>query len=167
MKIMFKVQMTTQYMFDFMLQHIYRSFQGIFSILAGLGVLTLFICTLGKTDTVYSLCYLFFGIFFLLYLPFSLWSKAKRQVKLTPMFKKPLEYEVDQRGIRTSQDEQSEFVPWKNVQKVINSKLCVIVYISKVRAFVWPKEAIGDRYDQLLEMMKKNASAKAYKIRRK
>lgn len=167
MKIIFKVQMTTQYMFDFMLQHIYRSFQGIFSILAGLGVLTLFICTLGKTETPYSMCYLFFGIFFLVYLPFSLWGKAKRQVKLTPMFKKPLEYEVDQRGIRTSQDGQSEFVPWKNVHKVINSKLCVIVYISKVRAFVWPKASIGEKYDKLLEMMQKNVSAKAYRIRRK
>lgn len=167
MKIKFNVQMTQQYMYDFMLQHIYRSIQGIFSLLAGLAVLTLCICTLGKVEAVYSLCYGFFALFFWIYLPLSLWWKAKRQVLTTPMFKKPLEYEVDQRGIRTSQDGESSFVEWKNVCRVINSKLCVIVYISKARAYVWPKAAIGEKYDRLLQMMEKSVPAKNYKIRRK
>ena len=63
MKIKFKVQMTQQYMYDFVLQHIYRSVQGVISLLAGLAVLTLCICTLGKVDTVYSVCYAFFALF--------------------------------------------------------------------------------------------------------
>lgn len=167
MKIKFKVQMTQQYMYDFMLQHIYRSFQGVISLLAGLAVLTVCIATLGKVDTVYSVCYAFFALFFWVYLPLSLWWKAKHRILSNPMYSRPLEYEIDQRGIRTSQGKESSFVEWKQVHKVINSKLSVIVYVSKANACVLPKAAVGGKYDRLLEIMEKNVPQKKYKIRRK
>lgn len=167
MKIKFKVQMTQQYMYDFMLQHIYRSVQGVISLLAGLAVLTLCICTLGKVDTVYSVCYAFFALFFWVYLPLSLWWKAKHRVLASPMLQKPLEYEVDQRGIKTSQGKESNFVQWDHVRKVIDSKLSVIVYVSRSNACVWPKAAVGEKYGKLLEIMEKNVPEKKYKIRRK
>lgn len=163
MRVEFDVKMNTGYMYDFLLNHMYRRFQGIFSVVLGLAAIGLCIFTWGKVQTPFTMAYGFFGIMFLVYLPFTLFTKAKRQVLLTPMFKKPLHYLVDDTGIKITQGEDEAFSSWDEIKKVSQSPQSVILYRSKVNAFVWPKKAIGDNYDKLMSILGEHVKTRKVK----
>ncbi len=76
-----EVKMTPKIMYDFMMYHTYRSFSGIFGIILGIAAFVMFGTTLGKTDLSYSIVYCLFGVWFIVYLPVSLYTKSKRQVE--------------------------------------------------------------------------------------
>lgn len=114
----------------------------------------------------FSLCYIFFAVFFLVLMPMSLWGKAKKIVSSTPVYRTPFTYKVDKTGITTIQNAQTAHAGWKQVEKVIESNLCLYVYISKVNAYVWPKKAIGKNYGKFLEFLCAHVDNKKLKIRR-
>ena len=66
MKVQFNVQMTRQYLFDFFLQHTYRTLRGKLSLLAGLAMIPLCVLTWNRVGRMFSVCYIFFAVFFLL-----------------------------------------------------------------------------------------------------
>lgn len=152
-------------MFDFLLQHIYRSIRGKVSLLVGLATIPLCIVTWNDVGRMFSVCYIFFGVFFLILQPMGLWHRAKRMVQETPVYRVPFTYKVDQTGITTIQKDQTAHADWSQVEKVIDSHLCLYVYISKVNAYVWPKAAIGKDYGKLIECLKKHVDRKKLKIR--
>lgn len=165
-KFRFDVQMTRQFMFDFLFQHTYRSLRGKLSLLLGLATIPLCVLTWNKVGRMFSVCYIFFGVFFLILMPMSLWFKANKIVLNTPVYRFPFTYKVDKTGITTIQNAQTAHAGWKQVEKVIESKICLYVYISKVDAFVWPKAAIGKNYSQMVQLLGENLSGSKLKIRR-
>ena len=165
MKIQFNVQMTRQFMFDFLFQHTYRTLRGKLSLLAGLAMFPLCILTWNRVGRMFSFCYIFFGLFFLIVMPLSLWKKADKIVRSTPVYRCPFAYKVDKTGITTIQNAQTAHANWKQVEKVIESHLCLYVYISKVNAYVWPKAAIGKNYNKLQQLLRENVDYSKLKIR--
>ena len=165
MKIQFDVQMTREFMFDFLFQHTYRTWRGKFSLLAGLAMIPLCILTWNQVGRMFSLCYIFFAIFFLILMPLSLWKKANKTVRSTPVYRCPFTYKVDRTGITTIQNAQTAHANWNQVEKVIESNLCLYVYISKVNAYVWPKAAIGKNYKKLQQLLMENVDHRKLKIR--
>ena len=155
MKVQFNVQMTRQYLFDFFLQHTYRTLRGKLSLLAGLAMIPLCVLTWNRVGRMFSVCYIFFAVFFLLLMPGKLWIKADQGFKRTPVYRKPFTYKVDSTGITTIQNAQTGHLKWNQVEKVIDSQLCLYVYINKADAYVWPKAAVGKNYQKLLELLKK------------
>ena len=83
MKVQFNVQMTRQYLFDFFLQHTYRTLRGKLSLLAGLAMIPLCVLTWNRVGRMFSVCYIFFAVFFLLLMPGKLWIKADQGFKRT------------------------------------------------------------------------------------
>lgn len=63
MKVQFNVQMTRQYLFDFFLQHTYRTLRGKLSLLAGLAMIPLCVLTWNRVGRMFSVCYIFCCIF--------------------------------------------------------------------------------------------------------
>ena len=167
MKLQFNVQMSRQYLFDFFLQHTYRTLRGKFSLLAGLAMIPLCVLTWNRVGRMFSVCYIFFAVFFLLLMPGKLWIKADQGFKRTPVYRKPFTYKVDSTGITTIQNAQTGHLKWNQVEKVIDSQLCLYVYINKADAYVWPKAAVGKNYQKLLELLKKHVDARKLKIRLK
>lgn len=165
MKLQFNVQMTRQFLFDFFLQHTYRTLRGKISLLAGLAMIPLCVLTWNKTGRMFSICYIFFAVFFLILMPASLWLKADQGFRRTPVYRKPFTYKVDTTGITTIQNGQTAHLRWDQVEKVIDSQLCLYVYINKADAYVWPKAAIGKNYSKLLELLKKQVASNKLKIR--
>ena len=139
MKLQFNVQMSRQYLFDFFLQHTYRTLRGKLSLLAGLAMIPLCVLTWNRVGRMFSVCYIFFAVFFLLLMPGKLWIKADQGFKRTPVYRKPFTY----------------------------SQLCLYVYINKADAYVWPKAAVGKNYPKLMELLKKHVDARKLKIRLK
>jgi hypothetical protein len=165
LKFRFNVQMTRQFMFDFLLQHTYRTLRGKLSLLAGLAMIPLTVLTWNSVGRMFSVCYIFFGVFFLILMPLSLWVKAKQNIEAAPVYRSPFTYKVDKSGITTIQNSQTAHIGWQQVEKVIESNLCLYVYISSVNAYVWPKAAIGKDYRKLLETLMENVSHSRLKIR--
>ena len=81
-------------------------------------------------------------------------------IKRTPVYRKPFTYKVDSTGITTIQNAQTGHLKWAQVEKVIDSQLCLYVYINKADAYVWPKAAVGKNYPKLMELLKKHVDAR-------
>lgn len=164
MKATFDVKMTPKIMYNFLMHHTYTSAAGFFSTIVGIGILVLFFMTLGDEDAGKSAIYGIFGVWFLIYLPVSLYMKAAKQVKLNPVYKNPLTYTTDEQGITTTQGEAKAEVKWEDVMKVRETKLSLLIYTGKSYCFVLPKEAMGEQGRIVKELIRKKVKPGRVKI---
>ena len=81
------------------------------------------------------------------------------------MFQKPLEYEVTEKGLTVTQNGQSAENTWDNIMRVVSTSKSLIIYITRMRAIILPKESMGDDYMAVVELISKNVPAKKVKIR--
>lgn len=166
MEVKFDVKMTKKAMTDFMLYTSYTSIGGIAGVVFG-GVM-LFIgirqCIQGAYGTNTALFFVF-AIFFLLGNPLQIKARAAEQVAKTPMFKTPITYELTEEGVKISQGDQSVVNEWKSFQKAVSTNRSVILYITKVRALIFPREALGEQYGAAVEMISTHMPPKKVKIR--
>lgn len=166
MKINIEVQMNTKIMYNYVLQHTYTSIGGIGGMVFGIVCLVWSIEKLiSGVISQSSLVLLFLGVMFVFVNPVMLWNKARKQVKNTPTFQKPIEYELNEEGIIASQDGQSTEMTWDTVMKVTATNMSVIVYYSRMRAVILPKQDFGDNYTNAVQMIFTHVSAKKVKIR--
>lgn len=161
MPIEFDIKITDKDMYRFNMHHAYTGFQGIFATVIGIAVLIVACVTLGKVDTVYTLLYFLFGIIFLIYTPVSLWMRSKRQMLVSPVLKETLHYSVDEQGVHVSVGEQTADLKWDMIYKIVTTKSNLLIYSTRVNAYVIPLEQLGSRY----EAVKKLAEQKLEKYR--
>lgn len=135
--ITFDTHMTSNVIFKYLMRHTYTSPMGIIGLLAGFGLIAAFLS--GKGSPIY----LAGGILVLLYLPVSLFMTAKRQVRLNPAFKKPLTYTLTEDDLTVSQGEEGRSVEWSSVVKTVFTKSMIIVYTSRVNAWIFPRRDLG------------------------
>ena len=164
MKATFDVKMNQKVMYNFLMHHTYTSFSGFFSTAVGIGILVLFFVTLGSEDPSKSMVYGIFGVLFLVYLPGSLFMKAAQQVKLNPVYRKPLTYSLDENGITSQQEEQKAEVKWEDIMKVRETRLSLLVYTGKAYCFVLPKEAMGDQSTTVKTLIRENVTPGKVKL---
>ena len=164
MEVKFEVKMTPQIMYNFMLNHTYKSLTGVLGVIFGIASFVMFGVTFGKTTVTFSGLYLLFGIWFVLYLPVNLYMRSKRQVKNNAVFQKPITYVVNDKGIQIIQDKQKADCKWENIVKVCRTGKSLLVYSGKRNAFVLPKEAVGEQYDTLVKLFRKNMPGKKVKL---
>lgn len=155
MKAAFDVKMNVKTMYNFLMSHTYSGISGYLSHIIGLGMLVLFFATFGEADSNRSVFYAVFGIWFMVYLPVSLYSKSVKQVKLNPVYKKPLSYIVDENGITTTQGEQKAAVTWEQILRVKETKVSFLVYTGRSFCFIFPKEAMGEQERIVRELIRK------------
>lgn len=99
----------------------------------------------------------FVGLLFTVIQPVMLYTKASSQVKKNDSVNKPLKYTFTDKDFSISVDEDSVTQSYEDIIKVISTKLSVIIYINKYRAFILPKSAIGENMEQLKALLEKNA----------
>lgn len=165
MSIKMKVKMTDQVMYDFLLYHNYTHINGLLSTMLGIVCLGIAINSGLKGDS--SGAIMLGAVAFVLVLmePINLKNTAKRQVKNTEMFEKPLMYELSDEGLSVKQNGKKELNKWENFAKVVSTNKSLIVYVTRVRAIILPKEAMGDDYMAVVEMISTHMPAKKVKIR--
>lgn len=147
MPIEFDIRITDKDMYRFNMHHAYTGFQGIFATLIGIAVLVVAFLTGGKVDMAYTLLYILFGVIFLVYTPVSLKLRSKRQILMSLVLKENLHYKVDEEGIHVSVGEQTADLAWNMIYKMVSTKSNVLIYSSRVNAYVIPLEQLGDRYE--------------------
>ena len=165
MTVKFDVKMTEKAMYDFMLHTTYTSLNGIMGVI--LGGITLYLGIRQTMNGVYPAAATFFliAIFFLVGPPLNMKAKSSEQVKKSPMFQKPITYELTEEGVQISQEDQSTLNEWGNFQKAVSTDTSIILYVTKVRALIFPKEALGEQYAAAVKMISTHMSPRKVKIR--
>ena len=153
----FDVQIKSGDLYDYMMKHTYNSPAGLLGSVVGA---LMVVVGLAKMYVLFIVL----GAVLLLYLPYTLFIKSKRQ-SLNPVFQKPLHYRVDEEGITVSQGEVSETQKWENIYKAISTSKSIIVYTSKVNAWIFPKRELGDETMGLIQMIVTHMDASKVKIR--
>ena len=165
MSIEFDIKLTAQDMYRFNMYHTYTGFNGWFSIIIALMAFVVSFTTAGEVSVGYTFLYVVFGALFLVYIPVSLYLSAKRKTTKVKEFMKPLHYEVNEEGVTVSQDGEAATLPWKQIYKVISTKHNVLIYSSRINAYVIPLETLGEQYNGLKELSVHNLEK--YRVRMK
>ena len=157
MEMEFDVKITKKDLYDYQLYHAYTSPIGLFGTIVGCAFL------LGFFYTKEPLC-LPIGIFLLWYFPWTLWIRAATQAQ-APVFRKPLHYRLSEEGIEISTGDEKQLVPWESVTKAAATGKTVLLYTSKVNAFLFPKRELGERRIGLVQVISRYVAADKVKIR--
>lgn len=132
-------------MHHFLVQQNYRSFSGLFGVLCSTAAVVYLLFTYqsnsGSSNTILALI----GALFLIVQPIQLKLSSVQKVQMVPMFQEPLEYTLNEEGIKVKQKEEEAQVLWEDVSKVMESKKSIFVYTSPLSAFIFPKEQYQDQ----------------------
>lgn len=140
-------------MTDFMLYHTYSRIQGWFGFAVSVFAIGYLIVRFNELAPNRQLFLLILGLLFTVINPLMLRSKAKKQVESNPSFKVPIVYTLADEGLVVEQGDIQEVHPWENVVIVKDSKHSLIVYVSRVRAFIWPKAKYAQSYDEVVKIL--------------
>lgn len=165
MAVKFEVQMTKKAMFEFMLYSYYTSMAGILNVVLGLLALAGGIKNITEGDYSTAVVFLMFATLLLVGNQINMKVRAGDQVTRTAMFQKPLNYEMNEEGVLVSQDEQSAVNKWEDFRKVISTSRLILMYITKKRAIILPKECLGEQYEAVVKMISTHMPANKVKIR--
>lgn len=149
----FDVTLQTGELFSFTMRHTYFSISGIFSLLISFGCLLACLMTLGSFSRTTSLLLLLIASLFTIIQPLMLYVKCKVQIKRSENINAALHYTVSEDGICVSQDGQEVQVKWYNIRKVVYAKKGMYLYMSPVRAFIFPKGQCVGKYDELCSLV--------------
>ena len=149
MKIEFDVRMTTSKMYDYMLRHVFTTFAGIIGEVLGILLIIGFFVYTSDNRWLYLLV----GIVVVFYQPVSLYVRAKRQVQMNEVFKEPLHYILDEKGITVKSGENEDSLGWDKMYKAVSTTKSVILYTTRINACIFPKEDMGDQKDSIIKMI--------------
>lgn len=165
MSVKFEVKMTDKIMYDFMLHHNYTSVSGLLGAVIGCVALAFAVHDYVSGDAVWVMPMIFVAVVSLILPPISMRTKAKMQVMGTPAFRKPLTYELTEEGIWVRQEGLETLNAWEDITKAVSSNCSVILYLTRVRAVILPRSAMGDQYEKAMEMIHTHLSPNKVKIR--
>lgn len=79
-----------------------------------------------------------------------MYLRSKRQILTSATLKNALHYKIDDAGVHVSQGEQTADLEWKQIYKMVSNKNQLLIYSSRVNAYVIPKEAIKEEYQLIV-----------------
>lgn len=145
-------------LYDYMLMHSYNSPAGILGSAFG-AVLIIFAVATNQW------LFVVLGLVMLLYLPWTLFIKSRRQILSNPSFQEPLQYSLDEEGLTVSQGDVQEKMNWENMHKAVSTGRSIILYTSHVNATIFPKKQMGENLTAVVEMISTHMPPKKVKIR--
>lgn len=159
----FEVSLTGKDMFDYNIYHNYRHFQGLLSFFLGVIMLVVSVVSYrAGAQLSYVLITGFLGMWFTIITPIRIWIKSYQQVALTPSFKKPISYTLSEKELVIAQDGAEAVLQLEGVLKAADTGKSIVLYVSSVRAYIFPKRDIGDKLQEVTEILK---NSKIKKVR--
>lgn len=152
-------------MYEFMINHTYKSIMGIVGVIISLLAVVALIVYGKNYDLTKKLLFVFIALLFTVINPISLYFKSKKQVKMNDSFQHPLCYTFTNNGIDVKQGEQSLHINWDDIIKIVSTKNLVIIYLSAINAFIFPKSQIGDDFDEFKKIIKENMQGRKVSIK--
>lgn len=152
------VKITAGDLYDYLLKHNYNSPAGILG--SAVGALMVLVALANQ-----QWLYLVLGAVLLLYLPWTLFVKSRRQILSNPTFAEELQYTLDEAGLTVSQGEESASIAWADMHKAVSTNKSIILYTSPVNATIFPKRDLGDKKMAVIEMISTHMPPAKVKIR--
>lgn len=151
------VVMKTEDMFRFFMRHTYYSASGIFGLAVGVGAIALIISGLMK-DNIFGIVMLcVIAAMYTIVNPVTNYMRAKKQVKEMNLSGEPYVYTFGDAGIKVQQGAQYVPLKWAQVIKGREGKTSYYLYLGTNRAFVLPKECMGEERQHFVDIVTKNA----------
>ncbi|MDD6306068.1 MAG: YcxB family protein [Clostridiales bacterium] len=154
MNIEFDITLTPKDMYRFNMYQTYTGFQGWFSVIISVFLFVVAGLTFGEVTGTRTLLYVLLGILFLIYMPVTLYLRSKHNIAVSEVLKHPLHFTVGEKGFTVSQKEESAELPWEQIYKMVGTKSNVLVYSSRINAYIIPRAQLGDKYADLAELGK-------------
>lgn len=159
MEVEFDVTITCGSLYDYMLHYTYTSLQGIVGAAAG----ALFLVEYAVSR---QFLFLACGLLILIYLPVSLYLRAKQQ-SLNPVFKQPIHYRMTEEGVEISQGEEVQTHDWDVFLKAGSTMGSLLLYTTKRNATIFPKRQLQQQnvQEKVMEMISTHMPPKKVNIR--
>lgn len=145
-------------LYDYLLMHSYNSPAGILGSAFG-AVLIVYALATSQWAVIVL------GLVILLYLPWTLFIRSRRQMLNNPTFQEPLQYTLDEEGLTVSQGEAQEKMAWDDMHKAVSTGRSIILYTSRVNATIFPKRQLGDQKAAVIEIISTHMPPAKVKIR--
>lgn len=152
-QIEFDVELTTGELYRFTMRHTYYSIAGAFSLFISLGCLVLAGVNFKNFSTSTMIALLIIASLFTIVQPLMLYMKCCAQIKQNKSINAPLHYTIGEESIVVSQKDQEAEVKWYDVRKVVQTKQGIYLYMSPVRAFIFPKAQCIGQFEQISAMI--------------
>ena len=99
------------------------------------------------------------GLLVVVYLPVTLWIRSAQVAALSPAFKNPLHYRLDDEGLTVSQGENEETINWGDCVKAVSTSRSVLVFTSRTGATIFPRNQLGDKMPLIIQCISQNMSS--------
>lgn len=160
-EINFDVDLGTGDLFSFMMRHTYSGISGIFGVIISLGSLIICAVKFKELDTTAIIALIIIGLIFTVIQPLMLYNKARIQVKRNKNINAKLHYKLADEGITVSQGENEAKVNWYDIRKKVVTGKALYLYMSPVRAFIFPKTQCDGSFDEINSLV--SAKMEKYK----
>ena len=158
-EIKINVDMKIKNMYEFLMRHAYVSILGAASLAFSVLSFAYLCVNFSKLTNGQLIMLVIASLLFTVINPVWIFVTAVKQVKLSPTFKETITYEISESGVKVVQGEEELPVEWEEVQKVVETRNNMIIYLSKVRAFVIPREDLGQNREAVIEMIQQGVDA--------
>jgi hypothetical protein len=165
MKVSFDVKLRPEDLFRFNMYQTYRGVQGWISIILGILSFVMAKTTWGEAEPPYTVMYIVVGLLFWFYIPVSLWLRAKVTIKTNAVLSGTLHYEVSESCIHVTQGDEEGELPWEAIYKAVSNRNQILIYTTRINAYIIPREQIGDQYGAFVELATKKLES--YRLRLK
>ncbi len=105
------------------------------------------------------------GAIVVVYLPVTLWIRSAQVAALSPAFKNPLHYRLDDEGLTVSQGENEETISWNDCVKAVSTTRSVLVFTSRTGATIFPRNQLGDKMPLIIQCISQNMSSDKVNIK--
>lgn len=165
MEVKAKVQLTAKELFGFLINHTYSSMTAFIGVILSIGgfVGFFYMLRMPNANPFYLGALFGTGLLFTVIQPLVIYFKAKKQVKNNDSVNEALEYTINKTGINVVQGERTGFSPWDEIVKVTSTKTLVMLYTSRVHAYVIPKDDV-DELDVFKRLIQDNCIAGYIKL---
>jgi hypothetical protein len=137
-------------MYKFKMKHAYHGLQGIISILISITALVIYFIFRSKIDDPFLIfALLVTGLWFTVLIPFRTMRIAMSTIALSPVFHKPLEYNLCDEGIKVSQEGDEALLPWDCIIEVHEKLGQLCIYSSPLNGYIIPKKQVADKYESI------------------
>ena len=161
-----EIQMTRRALASYLYRHAYKNFGGILSLIICFGILALGIRNIVMDgDSKTSILYIAVGLFLLCHTHVTIFISTKKQMQGT--FAKPLIYTIEKERLLVEAGEEQVEYSWKDLPKVTREGSNIIVHSGYRNAFIWPVEAIGDQYEDVIAALKEAMGEEKVKIKQR
>ena len=143
-KIQVTVKTKTIDLFRFMAFHAYSQIAGMITLgSALLSLILLPIALFVWRDNFIAFIFTLLIVFYLILTPLNMFSQAKRQVIVNPVFKNPIIYHISEEVFEVEQHTGNIRLYWHQLSAIKRSPFDYLFYVNKDQAFIMPKKLVG------------------------